>query len=208
MFSARLYLSLEAPDNTQYNIEYWWIDDIIRMPLTSKFKKVASRKKTGATSSFSGSKSADELDTPLDVDLAVANGRVLKLEKELSECKAELQASMESAVLNNEEAAKLRSENTDLKNMINQLQGENSDMKKVFGTLDDLGDLRNQYEKLFEDDFKASTDKIDVDIATNNNNNSNNPAASDERREKTRVFCDELKSFILDTRTNNSLGGQ
>lgn len=177
------------------------------MPLTSKLKKVASRKKAG-TSSYSGSKSADELDTPLDVDLAVANERVLQLEKELSECKAELQASKESAVLNNEEATKLRSENTDLKNMINQLQGENSDMKKVFGTLDDLGDLRNQYEKLFEDDFKASTDKIDVDIATNNNNNSNNPAASDERREKTRVFCDELKSFILDTRTNNSLGGQ
>ena len=178
------------------------------MPLTSKFKKVASRKKTGATSSFSGSKSADELDTPLYVDLAVANDRVLQLEKELSECKAELQASKESAVLNNEEAAKLRSENTDLKNIINQLQGENSDMKKVFGTLDDLGDLRNQYEKLFEDDFKASTDKIDVDISTNNNSSSNNnPAASAERREKTRVFCDELKSFILDTR-NNSLGGQ
>ena len=73
----------------------------------------------------SGSKSADELDTPLDVDLAVANERVLQLEKELSECKAELQASKESAVLNHEEAAKLRSENTDLKNIINQLQGEN-----------------------------------------------------------------------------------
>ena len=164
-----------------------------------KFKK-ASKQKTG-TSSFSGAKSADELDRPVDEDLVVANGRILQLEKELAQCKAELQAMKESsAASNNETLNLLKSENADLKQLINELQGECADMKKVFGSLDDLGDLRNQYERLFEEDFKSPNNNENVVSS-----NIINPAASEERREKTRVFCDELKSFILDTRAN-SLG--
>ena len=63
---------------------------------------------------------------------------------------------------------------------IKELRGENSDMKKVFGNLDDLGELRHQFEELFEEDFKSSSTDVAVDI------NLNDPAESKERREKTR----------------------
>ena len=176
------------------------------MPLG--FKKVSSKKKArdDAPSSAS-SKSADQLDTPPEVDLAAANDKVQLLEKELAECKAELHALKESSRQNNDEVDSLKqqlsevtNESVDFKKWIKELQGENSDMKKVFGNLDDLGELRHQYEELFDDEFKSSNSDIDLDM-------SNNPAACEERREKTKEFCNDLKAFISDVRTK-SLGGK
>lgn len=168
------------------------------MPLTSRYlKKVSSKKKSDPPSLYTA-KSADQLDA---VEIANSKERILLLEKELEECKAELQALKESsAAQNNEEIESVKNENADLKKLINELQGENSDMKKVFGSLDDLGDLRNQYERLFEDDFKSPKNEIDVDSLTSN------PAEAEERRKKTRVFCEELKSFISGVRTNSLVG--
>ena len=167
------------------------------MPLG--FKK--SKKKSTTAHWAATARSADQLDTPPEVELAEANDKIQLLEKELAECKSELHALKEAGgpSNDNEEIDALKRDNTDLKKLINELQGENSDMKKVFGSLDDLGELRHQYEGLFEDDFMISnTDIID---------SSKNPAASEERREKTRMFCNDLKTFMLDVRTN-SLGGQ
>mmetsp|Transcript_15866 Transcript_15866/g.24489 ORF Transcript_15866/g.24489 Transcript_15866/m.24489 type:complete len:181 (+) Transcript_15866:195-737(+) len=169
------------------------------MPLG--FKKVSSKKKARDDAPSSAAKSADQLDTPSEVDLATANDKVQLLEKELAECKAELHALKESSGQNNEEIDSLKqqlSEVNDLRKWIKELQGENSDMKKVFGNLDDLGELRHQYEELFDDEFKSSNSDIDLDM-------SNNPAASEERREKTKEFCNDLKDFISDVRTK-SLG--
>lgn len=176
------------------------------MPLG--FKKVSSKKKSNDDAPFSAAKSADHLDTTPEVELAEATDKVQLLEKEsLAECKAELLVLKESAGKNNEEINSLKQqmsevsiENADLKKWIKQLQGENSDMKKVFGNLDDLGELRQQYEALFEDDFKSSNADVNIDT-------SNNPATSEEHREKTNEFCNDLKAFILDVR-RKSLGDQ
>ena len=76
------------------------------------------------------------------MDLATANDKVQLLEKELAECKAELHALKESSGQNIDEVDSLKqqlSEVDDLKKWIKELQGENSDMKKVFGNLDDFG---------------------------------------------------------------------
>jgi chromosome segregation ATPase len=171
--------------------------------------KVSSKKKTTGASVISAAKSVDQLDASPEEQLAEANEKLQTLEKELAECKAELHTLKESAGKNGDEIAALKqqmsevtSENTDLNKVIKELRGENSDMRKVFGSLDDLGELRHQYEGLFDDDFKSSNTDIAIDI-----DSSNNPAASAERREKTRAFCNDLKTFLLDVRTN-SLGGQ
>lgn len=176
------------------------------MPLG--FKKVTAKKKTSddAPISAAKSKSADQLESPPEVELAEERDKVQLLEKELAECKGELLALKESAWSNNEEIDTLKQqlseateENVDLKKWIKELRGENSDMKKVFGNLDDLGGLRHQFEELFEDDFKMRTD-VDVDTL-------DNPAASEERREKVKEFCNDMKAFIVDVRTK-SLSGQ
>eukprot|EP00573_Skeletonema_grethae_P000236 CAMPEP_0201686604 /NCGR_PEP_ID=MMETSP0578-20130828/989_1 /ASSEMBLY_ACC=CAM_ASM_000663 /TAXON_ID=267565 /ORGANISM="Skeletonema grethea, Strain CCMP 1804" /LENGTH=179 /DNA_ID=CAMNT_0048170675 /DNA_START=180 /DNA_END=719 /DNA_ORIENTATION=- len=179
------------------------------MPLG--FKKVATKKKASddAPISAAKSKSADQLESPPEVELSEEKDRVQLLEKELAECKAELLALKESAGRNNEEIDTLKQqisevteENVDLKKWIKELRGENSDMKKVFGNLDDLGELRHQFEELFEEDFKSSHSDVGVDNIT-----SIDPAASEERRQKTNYFCNDMKAFILDVRTK-SLSGQ
>eukprot|EP00985_Skeletonema_marinoi_P015603 scaffold8102_cov66-Skeletonema_marinoi.AAC.1 len=71
------------------------------MPLG--FKKVSSKKKARDDAPSSAAKSADQLDTPSEVDLATANDKVQLLEKELAECKAELNALKESSGQNNDE---------------------------------------------------------------------------------------------------------
>ena len=178
------------------------------MPLG--FKKASSKKKGSGEAPFSVAKSVDQLDTDAtpEMELAEAKDKIQVLERELAECKAELLELRELAGQNsNEEINSLKqqmtevsTENNDLKKWIKELQGENSDMKKVFGNLDDLGELRQQYEALFEDDFKSSNADVDIDT-------SHNPAVSEERREKTNEFCNDLKAFILDVRTT-SLGAQ
>jgi chromosome segregation ATPase len=165
------------------------------MPLG--FKKTASKK--NATVISSAAKSVDQLDAPPE--------EVQLLEKELAKCKAELLALQESARENSDEIASLKqqisevtSENTDLNKLIKELQGENSDMRKVFGSLDDLGELRHQYEGLFDDDSQRFNTDIDNDTSIN-------PATSEERRVKNRAFCNAMRAFLSDVRTN-SLGGQ
>ena len=175
------------------------------MPLG--FKKVSAKKKTSDDAPISAAKSTDQLSSPPELELAGEKDKVQLLEKELAECKAELLALKESAVRNNGEIDTLKQhisevtdENNDLKKWIKELRGENSDMKKVFGNLDDLGELRHQFEELFEDNFKIYHSEVNVDT-------SNDPAASEERREETNEFCNDMKAFIVDVRTK-SLGSQ
>lgn len=179
------------------------------MPLGFKKASSSSKKKTSddAPISAAKSKSADQLESPPEVELAEEKDNVQLLEKELAECRAELLALKESAGKNNEidtlkqQLSEVTEENVDLKKWIKELRGENSDMKKVFGNLDDLGELRHQFEELFEEDFKSSHSDVAVDI------NLNDPAESKERREKTNVFCNDMKAFIADVR-RKSLSGQ
>ena len=171
------------------------------MPLG--FKKVSSKKKT-SNGPLLEEKSTDLLDTPPEVELSEANNKIELLEKELAECKAEMVVLKDSQSSEETDAivkqiSDLAAENADLKHWIKELQTENSDMKKVFGNLDDLGELRHQYEKLFEDDFQSSNSHIILDDL--------NTSSGPDSREKTREFCDDLKAFILDVKTNN-LGSQ
>lgn len=168
------------------------------MPLG--FKKASSSKKKTSDGPLSEKKSTDEVDTPPEVELAEA-----LLKKELAEYKAKMAALKESHSGEKTDAmvkkiSDLTAENADLKIWIKELRTENSDMKKVFGNLDDLGELRHQYEKLFEDDFQCSNSHIDLDDPNTSS------ASGPDMREKTREFCDDLKAFILDVKTHNLEG--